>query len=117
VRPDDYIAIRYNPRVGSPSSTTVGCAVLSDHERETLREIQRHMVAEDPDFERSFDALEAPARHRWAYTTLVAVTGVLAPVMLLAGSIGGALTFAIAAGSLWWTRHLEDIAGQPEPRE
>jgi hypothetical protein len=84
--------------------------VLSENERETLREIQRHLIVEDPDFERTFRAFEAStpsARYRWVYTTLVVITAVLAPVMLLAGSPGGALAFAIVASTLWWTRHLE----------
>ena len=84
--------------------------MLSDHERRTLREIQRHLIVDDPDFERSFRAWEAatsPARYRWVYTTLVVVTAVLVPVMVLAGSAGGALAFAVVAGTLWWTRHLD----------
>jgi hypothetical protein len=89
--------------------------VLSDHERETLREIQRHLIVEDPDFEKPFRAFEVPpppARYRWIHTTLVAVTAVLAPVMLLAGSLGGAIAFAIVAGTFWWIRHLEYGTGR-----
>ena len=90
--------------------------MLSDRERETLHEIQRHLIVEDPDFERSFRAFEAPAssaHHRWVYTTLVVVTAVLAPLLLLAGSPGGAVAFAIVAGTLWWTRHLEYGTARP----
>src|SRR4051794_2444895 len=50
------------------------CVVLSDHERETLREIQRQLVVNDPDLQRSFRAFEEstptqtpPPEGRWAH--------------------------------------------------
>jgi hypothetical protein len=45
--------------------------MLSDRERETLREVQRQLVSEDPSFARSFDALgkrDSSCRLSWAYT-------------------------------------------------
>jgi hypothetical protein len=92
--------------------------VLNEHERETLREIQRHLVVEDPAFEepfRAFDIGTPRARYRWVYTTLVVITAVLAPIVLVAGSPGGAFAFAVIAGTLWWTRHLEDVDRRGQP--
>ncbi|MGH3756253.1 DUF3040 domain-containing protein [Actinophytocola sp.] len=93
--------------------------MLSDHERETLREIQRQLVVDDPDLERSFRALEKPTptrtpppQGRWAYTAGIAVAAVLAVVLLLAGSLGGALAFAVIAGSVSLARHLDHAARQ-----
>ncbi len=94
--------------------------MLSDHEQETLREIQRHLVVEDPEFERSFRAFEGPIsqpRYRWVYTTLVVITVALTLVMLLAGAPAGALASAVVAVVLWWTRHLEFGTGERDSRE
>jgi hypothetical protein len=103
--------------------------VLSDHDRETLREIQRQLFVNDPDFERSFRALDAqpctrpaasapespPApsgEYRWVYTTVIVIAGLLAVLLQLAGSFGGALAFTVIAGSMWLVRHLEHSARQ-----
>lgn len=91
--------------------------MLSDHERATLREIQRHLIVEDPDLDQSLRAFTAPAsptRYRWIYTTLVILTAALVPVMLLIGSIGGTVAFAVIAGTLWWTRYLQYGTKEPE---
>jgi hypothetical protein len=45
--------------------------MLSDRERETLREVQRQLESEDPSFARSFDALgkrDSGCGLSWAYT-------------------------------------------------
>ena len=98
--------------------------MLDDHERETLREIQRRMFVDDPDFERSFRALGAPARepvavppgpHRWAYAVVIGIAALLATVLLLAGSVGGALAFTVIAAAVWLARHLENAARKHEP--
>ncbi|MFI7672250.1 DUF3040 domain-containing protein [Actinophytocola sp. NPDC049390] len=91
--------------------------MLSEREQQVLRDIQRHLCVDDPDFERPFRVFEDPApssRYRWAYTTLVVITAVLAVGMLLTGVLGGAVAFAIAACTLWWTRHLEFASTRPE---
>lgn len=95
--------------------------MLSDHERKTLREIQRQMVVDDPDFERSFRTLAAsppdptaipPAQLRWAYTVVTVIAIFLATVSLLAGSVGGTLAFSVIAGSVWFAQYLGKAATQ-----
>lgn len=84
--------------------------MLSDREREALREIQRQVFVDDPDFERSFRALEAPkppSPHRWAYRVVVVIAAFLTVAMVVAGSAGGALAFAVVAGAVWLAQHLE----------
>lgn len=93
--------------------------MLSDHERETLRRIQRELVVDDPDLEQSFRAFEEtaptqppPPRGRWAYTAGIVVAATLAVVLLLAGLPGGALAFAVIAGSVAFARHLDQTTRQ-----
>lgn len=101
--------------------------MLSDHERAALREIQWQLFVDDPDFERSFHALDTqpatrqaapaperppPGRYRWALTTVIVIAALLAVVLLLAGSLGGALAFTIVAGSMWLVRRLDDSTEQ-----
>jgi hypothetical protein len=82
--------------------------VLSDRERATWDEIQGQFLAEDPTFVRTFDAPvqlppsspPQPIAERRAHRILVwcaAVTGVL---LLLAGSVGGALLVAMVGVAL-----------------
>jgi hypothetical protein len=83
--------------------------LLSDYERKTLREIQRQLNIDDPEFERSFRALEEstpepPTRLRRVYTVVIVISALLGVVMGLAGSVGGALAFAIIAASAWFAR-------------
>lgn len=93
--------------------------MFSDHERETLREIQRQLTLDDPGFEESFRALEVPAPepatqlHR-VYTVVIVITVILSVVMGLAGSVGGVLAFAIIATSVWAARHFL-TADSPRP--
>jgi Flp pilus assembly protein TadB len=82
--------------------------VLSDREREVLREMQRRFVAEDPEFARSFEgfgrrgdshfswqrAYEMP---RWVYTTALVVSVVFSVLMLLALAPWTALVFMLLA--------------------
>ncbi|GAB1516143.1 DUF3040 domain-containing protein [Actinophytocola sp. KF-1] len=92
--------------------------MLSDHERKTLREIQRQLVVDDPDFERTFRTLAAPAPgptlRWWTYTAVIVIAAVLATVSLLAGSVGGTLAFSVIAGAVWCARHLEKAATRRE---
>lgn len=92
--------------------------MLSDHERHALREIQRQLVIDDPDFERSFRALETatpPTPRRWVWTVVIVIAALLATIMLLAGSPGGALIVTLVAGSVWLIRHLRSSGGDREP--
>jgi hypothetical protein len=98
--------------------------VLSDRERETLREVQRQLVSEDPRFARSFDAVGkrdsscslkwAYAMPRWAYTTAMVVTVMLSLLMLVTGGPGTALAFAALATMISAVRRHRDNTGWPE---
>jgi Flp pilus assembly protein TadB len=84
--------------------------VLSDREHETLYEIQRRLLVEDPSFAQSFDAdvqrlpREPRDRHQWAYTVAIVVAVALCVLMVLAQSPGTALAFAAIAGALFMAR-------------
>ncbi len=85
--------------------------MLSDRERETLDQIQRRLLVEDPGFAQSFDAdaqrLPPPKprdRLRWAYTAAIVVAVMLCALMVLAQSPGTALAFAAIAGALFMAR-------------
>ncbi|MGH4008272.1 MAG: DUF3040 domain-containing protein [Pseudonocardiaceae bacterium] len=81
--------------------------MLSDRERETLHQIQRRLLVEDPGFVQSFDAdaLRLPrGRRRWAYPVAIVVAVTLCVLMLLAQSPGTALAFAALAGALFMAR-------------
>ncbi len=81
--------------------------MLSDHERKTLREVERQFMLEDPGFAQSFDTdaqrlhRGAPVLPRWAYTTLLVVSSTFGLILLVAGSLSGALTFAVVTGLIW----------------
>ncbi|MGH3917899.1 MAG: DUF3040 domain-containing protein [Pseudonocardiaceae bacterium] len=91
--------------------------MLSDHERATLHEIQRQFLAEDPEFVQTFDArtqrLPRASRqpidkHRRTYTVLMWITTMLSVLLLIAGSVGGALLLAAVAVALSLARRRGD---------
>jgi hypothetical protein len=91
------------------------CTVLSDRERKTLREVERRLLIEDPEFARSFAAraqrLPGPAGPLGIKIFLIAGLLVSAFV-LVAGSLGGAVAFATATGLIWLTWRW---AGEADP--
>jgi hypothetical protein len=92
--------------------------MLSDRDRERLREIQRRFMTEDPDFVREFGARpQQPAARSQpravgpnpdAYTICVVGAISLSVLMLLAGWLVTALVFAIGAGLLSSAQHRKD---------
>jgi Protein of unknown function (DUF3040) len=73
--------------------------VLSDHERKALSEVERRLMADDPEFARHFEAGQARLqRHPRRRAAVLAVGGavLLAVLMLLAGSVTGALATLVA---------------------
>lgn len=96
--------------------------MLSDQEREALRELQRQFDAEDPDFSRSFDDVgqhstfslqRAYTMPRWAYTTAIGVAVALGMLMLMARAPGTALLFAALATIISMIRrHRDDPPGR-----
>jgi hypothetical protein len=88
------------------------CAVLSDREREALHEIERQILAEDPDLARSFQAVKPPDPHDrlwWAYTVAIHVAAAVAMVVLLMGLVAGALVFATLAGGVAVARYYHEL--------
>ncbi len=87
--------------------------MLSDHERAALIELERGLVAQDPNFARSFDSrsFRGSGRlppHGPGRACLVAfvLAALLSVFMLVAGSSFSALAFAAVAGVAWvaWGR-------------
>jgi hypothetical protein len=79
--------------------------VLDDHERETLREVERRLLADDPAFARAFRArqthLRHPHRRRRGAIVAVVIAVLLAGLLLAVGSFGGALVCAAAVWVIW----------------
>jgi hypothetical protein len=78
--------------------------VLSDHERDRLREVERQLLAEDPEFTRSFaTCARRLRRRRLGASVKIAVMAalLLGGLMLMAGSPAGALGFAATVGLIW----------------
>jgi Protein of unknown function (DUF3040) len=92
--------------------------MLSDRERETLREVQHRFVTEDPRFAASFNAVGPGASSfsvqwaytlpSWAYTTAMIVAVALGVLMLMAGAPGSALVFAALATAISLLRRRRD---------
>ena len=85
--------------------------MLSDHEWQTLRAVERQIIADDPEFTRSFDMRAQRLRRidhdrELAKIAVVAVV-LLCALMLVAGSPSGALAVA-ATGRV-------DLAGPAQP--
>lgn len=87
--------------------------MLSDHEQERLRALERQFLADDLGFTRSFDTraghLRRQHRNNALFKIAIMAAVLLGAIMLLAGSPAGAVAFAAAAGLIWlaW-RHPND---------
>ena len=83
--------------------------MLNDHERKALREVERRLIDDDPRFARHFEArqtrLQRNPRRRGNVIAAV-LTVLLAALMLLAGSVFGALATAVTTVLIWavWRR-------------
>ncbi|MEO3789484.1 DUF3040 domain-containing protein [Nonomuraea sp. B10E15] len=89
--------------------------MLDDHERETLRDIQRRLRVDDPDFAKSFGTGTRRLRRaaatdlsRRAYTAMLVVSSGFGVILLLAGSPFLALLFAALAVWVWYARAQRD---------
>jgi DUF3040 family protein len=90
--------------------------VLSDREREALRRVERQILNEDPAFVRSFDARAQRLPHRTggvAIKIFVAVGLLISAFVLVAGSLGGAVLFAVATGLVWLVWRVGGTHRQP----
>jgi len=81
------------------------CVMPSEHEREALREVERRLLREDPGFAEAFAARAQDLSHpppTGVGVRIFLVAGcVLSVLMLVIGSLGGAMAFAAATGSIW----------------
>jgi hypothetical protein len=89
--------------------------VLSDRERETLREVERGLLTDDPDFARSFAARaqDLPRRKGGVGNKIFLASGfLLSTLVLAAGSLAGAAAFAVTTVLVWMAwRYGPDAAG------
>lgn len=97
--------------------------MLSDRERKTLHEVERHWMAEDPGFVAAFEVVgprDSRYSVQWAYdltrsaymTAMVVAVG-LVVAMLVLSAPGGALLFAALAvvTAVLWCHQDEDRQG------
>ncbi len=76
--------------------------MLSDHEREALRELERQFTAE-PDAAPSLPPHHASRKQFGISGTLLITTILfLGVIMLMAGSLTGALMFGTLTWLIWW---------------
>lgn len=85
--------------------------MLSNHERRTLREVERDCLAEDPDFVRPFQADEHRPGYRSTATLAMVVAASIGSILLIAGSVVGALAFTVSAGLIWLLRRYSPAVG------
>ena len=76
--------------------------MLSDHEREALRELERQFTA-DPDSD-SFSSRRHAGRRHFGPSGIVLITAMLflGVLMLMAGSLTGAMMFGTVTWLIWW---------------
>ncbi len=93
--------------------------MLSDRERETLREVERRLLSEDPGFTRSFEAraqrLPRGTRGGVGLKIFLAAGLLLSAFVLVTGSAAGAVAFATATGLIWVVWRFADDAPQQSP--
>jgi Flp pilus assembly protein TadB len=98
--------------------------VLSDREQQALREVQRQLMAEDPDFARSFDEAGwrdstfsgqwVYATPRWVFATAVVAAVALGVLMLVVSGPGTALVVAVLATMIFVIRRRGGAPGRRE---
>jgi len=92
--------------------------VLSDHEWKALREVERQFQAEDPGFARSFEARQTGmARHprKLGVRLILGSAALLAVLVLIAGSLAGALAIAFTTALIWVAWSLSSGSDQRMP--
>jgi hypothetical protein len=93
--------------------------VLSDRERETLREVERRILSEDPEFARSFDAHAQRLPHASpggvGIRIFLVVGLLLSALVLVAGSLSGAVAFATTTGLIWLAWRFSRESSQQSP--
>ncbi|WP_158228209.1 DUF3040 domain-containing protein [Pseudonocardia sp. MH-G8] len=92
--------------------------MLSDRERETLRELELRILDQDRRFARSFEArarrLPSGSATGPGMRIFLIVGMLVSALALVVGSLGFALAFALATGLIWLVWRLDD-AVPPRP--
>jgi hypothetical protein len=98
--------------------------VLSDREQQAWREVQRQLMAEDPDFARSFDEAGRKdstfsgqwvyAMPRWVFATTVVAAAALGVLMLVVSGPGTALVIAALTTMIFVIRRRGGAPGRRE---
>jgi hypothetical protein len=93
--------------------------MLNDYERQTLLDVERRFMAEDPEFARSFhdQRRQQPGAQGGSYGKIaVAVALLFSAVLLLAGFAGEALacfiTTGVVCGMWWWLEGIRPEGGR-----
>jgi hypothetical protein len=93
--------------------------VLSDNERQILLDVERRIMAEDPEFARSFheQRRQQPAAQGGSNGKIaVAVALLFSAILLLAGFDGEALacfiTTGVVCGMWWWLEGIRPEGGR-----
>jgi len=111
--------VRPGRRTAGLASRWERCAMLSDDDRRTLRELERQLGAEDAAFVQRFDAAGRRPRPATVFAwPQIAGALALGLLMLLAGSMAGALAFTLAAatvGLAWWYADEPDADRRDRP--
>ncbi|MET9628848.1 DUF3040 domain-containing protein [Lentzea sp. NPDC006480] len=80
--------------------------MLSDHERQTLCEIERRLRDEDPALAQTLENTEQPDvrdRRNLSWSTVIIAASLLGVLMLTLGQPAATLMFALVAGWAWGT--------------
>ena len=92
--------------------------MLSDHEWKALREVERRLLTEDPEFTRSF-ATGSQRLHgesgRWGLQIFLVTGALLSVLMLVIGSLSGAAAFAAGTGLIWLAWRFSTATRQQSP--
>lgn len=89
--------------------------MLSDPEWKSLCDVERQLLAEDPEFARRFEARQTllSGHPRKSGARIALIVGLLLTViMLVAGSPSGALAFAAATSVVWLAWRYFDETGR-----
>jgi hypothetical protein len=93
--------------------------MLSEREQRALQEVERQLLAEDPDFARSFDevgqrdsAFSLQAMPRWLYPTAIAGTAAAGFLMLAVGADPITLVLAMLATMILVVRRRRGASGR-----
>jgi hypothetical protein len=88
-------------------SVAGGGVMLSDQERQTLDDMERELLADDPRLVRLFRraAQTLPVPYGWSLAVILGLSLLLGAITLLMGAFGQAAAFGVLAGEAAMVRH------------